>query len=148
MYGTSHRYGARRASSSGRASFITTDGALANKWCDARYCGSLFNSLFAYHLLALAYGSLLLAAVLGKSIWQRVLSGAPLRFVELVSYSIYIWHWPLYQHVIVRLVGRFHSDALRALAFFALVVLVVIPVGYLSYQLTERPFIRFRMAAR
>lgn len=109
--------------------------------------GTLFNSLFAYHLLALAYGCLLLAAVLGKSFWRLVLSSAPLRFVGLISYSIYIWHWPLYQHVIVPLVGHVHSDALRALAFFALVLLVVIPVGYLSYQFTERPFIRFRMAA-
>jgi peptidoglycan/LPS O-acetylase OafA/YrhL len=108
--------------------------------------GPLFNSLFAFYLLALAYGCLLLSAVLGNWLWQRVLASKPMRFVGLISYSLYIWHWPLYQHVIAPIAGRFHGDALKMLAFVALIPLIVFPVGYLSYQFVERPFIRFRLA--
>jgi peptidoglycan/LPS O-acetylase OafA/YrhL len=103
-------------------------------------------AFLAYPLLAVAYTALLLAALCGKSWWQRILSSAPARFVGLISYSLYIWHWPIYQHVILRLAGRMHGDVLKTLVFVALVFLVVLPVSYLSYQFVERPFIRFRLA--
>ena len=108
--------------------------------------GPLFNSLFAFSLLALAYGCLLLSALLGNWPWQRMLASKPMRFVGLISYSLYIWHWPLYQHVIAPIAGRFHGDALKMLVFLTLTLLIAFPVGYLSYQFVERPFIRFRLA--
>lgn len=57
----------------------------------------------------------------------RVLSLAPVVFIGKISYSLYLWHWPLF--VITR-----KTDALPLSAVFALALLL----GALSYWLIEQ----------
>src|SRR5574341_1192049 len=56
--------------------------------------------VFEYLVLGLGYGGILLGTVLGWDSWQRILSWPALRFIGLISYSLYIWNWPLYERVI------------------------------------------------
>lgn len=69
------------------------------------------------------------------SIVHRFLSIKPLQLVGLVSYSLYLWHWP----VIVLTMMYFVTDRLNMqLATFA--VLLSSLLGFVSWRYIEKPF--------
>jgi peptidoglycan/LPS O-acetylase OafA/YrhL len=66
----------------------------------------------------------------------RLLSIEPLRFIGRISYSVYLWHWPLIvfaNYVIIRPLSLFENLGLAALS---------ISLGYLSWRFVEQPFRR------
>ncbi len=87
----------------------------------------------------IAYCLLLLAVVLGPGL-SRLFSLAPLRWTGTISYSLYIWHWPL----LYAARGQFNSFVHLAIAMSLLVFLI----AAISYWLIERPFLRWRRVAR
>ena len=62
----------------------------------------------------------------------RLLASPPLRFVGLISYSLYLWHWPL---IVFFRVFREPSNVERV----ALVVVCIL-VATISWRFVERPF--------
>jgi peptidoglycan/LPS O-acetylase OafA/YrhL len=85
--------------------------------------------------------ALLIAA--GPATWfnRYVLSNRVFVFVGLISYPLYLWHWPLL--TFVRLAGKgASSGTVRALVLLASVVL-----SWLTYRLVETP-IRFGAKAK
>ena len=64
----------------------------------------------------------------------KLLSGTALVFVGLISYSLYLWHWPLF--VFAKLAS---STPLSTLATVGLCV-VAFMFAYLSYRFIEVPF--------
>jgi peptidoglycan/LPS O-acetylase OafA/YrhL len=71
----------------------------------------------------------------------RALSWAPLRWIGRISYSVYLWHWPII--ALYRIETGVALDGLET----ALLVLASIAAGALSYYAVERPFMRrFREA--
>lgn len=68
----------------------------------------------------------------------QLLSIAPLQKAGLISYGVYLWHWPLivfYRHLALEQPGLAPAVAL---------FLVVVAISYLSYRFIERPIIRSR----
>ncbi|HEX6312652.1 MAG TPA: acyltransferase family protein [Acidimicrobiia bacterium] len=64
----------------------------------------------------------------------RVLGNAPMRWIGIRSYGIYLWHWPVYQ------VTRPELDVpLRGYALFAVRVAITVTLAALSYRLVEAP---------
>jgi peptidoglycan/LPS O-acetylase OafA/YrhL len=66
----------------------------------------------------------------------RLLSTEPLRFVGRISYSVYLWHWPLIvfaNYVIIRPLSLLENLGLAALS---------LGLGYLSWRFVEQPFRR------
>jgi len=67
---------------------------------------------------------------------NRTLSAKPLVFVGLISYSLYLWHWPLYvfaRYILLRAPTVWETAVLIATSF---------ALATLSWRYVERPFRR------
>lgn len=70
----------------------------------------------------------------GNTLTGRLLSLRPLVLVGLISYSLYLWHWPLFVFTGYYLIDPF-SPWQQVLLFVGACVL-----GWLSWRFVERPF--------
>lgn len=86
-------------------------------------------------LVGVGYGALVLAVVWGNAVIRWPFSVYPLRFIGLISFSLYLWHLPI-------LHGQLPDMATSPLWLRLVVILLV---SYLSYQLVERTFLRWRV---
>jgi peptidoglycan/LPS O-acetylase OafA/YrhL len=85
-------------------------------------------------LAGAAYSTLLLSSVWGRHPVRWFFETPPMRFIGLISYSLYLWHLPVIHVMIPFFAGV--PLALRAVC--------AVLVAYLSYQLVERPFLKRR----
>ncbi len=74
----------------------------------------------------------------GTSLVGRVLSWRPIVFIGLISYSLYLWHWPIlvFQNTNSVLMERNVGDKQAKIV----VVVVSILIAALSWRFIERPF--------
>jgi hypothetical protein len=73
---------------------------------------------------------------------ERLLRVRPFQLLGLISYSLYLWHWP-----IIFFYRSVHGAVLSP-GESAVLVLASLAAAWLSYTLVERPFLRrFRRAA-
>lgn len=87
-------------------------------------------------LLGLAVAVIITAAVQPRGIVRGALSLAPLRGLGIISYGVYLWHWPVY---LVLTPERTGWDGYPLLA---LRVILTLAISIASYYLLERPFRR------
>lgn len=87
-------------------------------------------------LPALGTAGLLHAGTSGDSITQRLLRFRPLVWVGLISYSLYLWHWPIIVY------AKFWNglEPLGGIRWILLGLAMVF--GTLSYRFVEQPFRR------
>jgi peptidoglycan/LPS O-acetylase OafA/YrhL len=119
----------------GVAAFLTV--ALLSSW--VLVDGERAPGLFTGGLFVHSAGCAVLIALCVQAPWSRVagvLACRPLRGVGLISYSLYLWHWP----VIVLLS---QSTGLTSWSLTAVVVLVSSVLAVLSKVLVEDP-VRYR----
>jgi peptidoglycan/LPS O-acetylase OafA/YrhL len=79
----------------------------------------------------------------GTSLVGRLLSLRPVVFIGLISYSLYLWHWPVlvFQNI-GGMVAQLPPDSRTLkLAMFA----ISIALGYLSWKWVETPFRKGRL---
>jgi hypothetical protein len=108
----------------------------------------IVGSVFLIHATMPFPGLLALPAVTGacliilagradESIVGRLLSLRPVTFIGAISYSLYLWHWPIncFQHNY-----GFMGSGLSSGANKILIVAVSIAVAALSWKLIEQPF--------
>jgi peptidoglycan/LPS O-acetylase OafA/YrhL len=86
-------------------------------------------------LFGTLWASFLLCQLNGHGLVRRILSSAPLRFIGIVSFSLYLWHQPVIGFMFREHVG---SPSLQG----ALALCVALAVAALSYLVIERPFLR------
>lgn len=72
----------------------------------------------------------------GSTIVGRLLSMAPMRGIGLISYSLYLWHWPVLVFV------RYVSLGEPSSADMLLAAAASVALAYLSWHFVERPFRR------
>lgn len=104
-------------------------------WCRLR--GIPFEATITrtwYLFFGITWSALLLALLHGHSGWKRVFAWRPLRWVGLVSFSLYLWHMP----VLYALMGAGVTGRLPLLAPL-LVLSAALAVSALSWWLFERP---------
>jgi peptidoglycan/LPS O-acetylase OafA/YrhL len=92
------------------------------------------------------------AGISGKSIVYSILSWRPLVFTGLISYSLYLWHWPVITVYHMGIVtpsswfensngNRFQSSRIDHIAL----VIVSFVLAYLSWKFVELPFRKGRL---
>lgn len=79
---------------------------------------------------------LILTGIHSRPLCSRILGSAPLRAIGLISYSLYLWHWP----IIVFFRSRSLGPPLPAEQFQILALMLV--VSALSWRFIEQPFRR------
>lgn len=118
----------------------------ATGWAGLAAIGASVFSLTAAHPLT----EITLLPVLGTaalisakgSLANRMLGAGPIRFVGLISYSWYLWHWPILAFLRIVAVGTPPTSA-RVVAVILSFVLAV-----LTWQFIEKPFRRVRLKPR
>lgn len=71
-----------------------------------------------------------------------VLGAAPLRFIGLISYSLYLWHWPIFAFVRYAYIDPI-TPVIATVA-----VAASVGAAYLSWRYVERPFRHLNSRAR
>lgn len=93
-------------------------------------------------LAGLPYAALTLGVLWAPRWLRAIFELGPLRFIGLISYSLYLWHLPILLFA-TRYALELPADF--RIGFEILVGFVVaVPVAYLSYQFVERPFLARR----
>ena len=84
--------------------------------------------------VALAVAVVVAHAVLVPSGWSaRALAVRPLRVLGLISYGVYLWHWPVF------IAANADRTGLEGLSLFAARCGITLTLATLSYVLVERP---------
>lgn len=103
--------------------------------------------LQAWHLFsALVVGALLVALACRPRIFSTVLSAAPLRAVGELSYSFYLWHYPVL--VLMRAAPGSGSGPADFVGFVVPGLIASIAVATASWWLVERPAQAWSVRAR
>jgi peptidoglycan/LPS O-acetylase OafA/YrhL len=85
----------------------------------------------------LGAAAIIAAGQAGPSLAGRLLSTKPMVFIGLISYSLYLWHWPIivFQGIGHILVG---TGSVRSIQVVGVIASLI--AGYLSWRWIELPF--------
>ncbi|MBO0778916.1 MAG: acyltransferase [Ktedonobacteraceae bacterium] len=92
---------------------------------------------------SLGFGLCILALLYGPRYLKRLLDGPAIRWMGLISYSLYIWHVPVLDFVREKVLPVLPHYAMLAYALYWLcAVLVALPFCYLVYRFVEKPWMQ------
>jgi peptidoglycan/LPS O-acetylase OafA/YrhL len=88
-------------------------------------------------LPCLGAGLIIWGGETGSSLVGKMLSLRPVVFVGLISYSLYLWHWPL---IVFQSMGIIYGNGASRKTSTAVILLLSIVLAILSWRFVERPF--------
>jgi hypothetical protein len=91
---------------------------------------------FAALLPCIGAGLIIFAGTDGQPLTNRLLATAPFVFVGQISYSLYLWHWPLY------VFARYYSGHNPGLSETLALIAAAFTFAMISWRYIEQPFRR------
>jgi peptidoglycan/LPS O-acetylase OafA/YrhL len=85
-----------------------------------------------------AAAAIILSGETGNTLTSRFLSRRPLVFVGLISYSLYLWHWPVLVFSRIAVFKKF--DVPATLGNRLLLAIISIAIAAVSWRFIETPF--------
>ncbi len=83
------------------------------------------------------------AGISGTNFVSKILSSKPFTGIGKISYSLYLWHWPL-----IVILNATHPRILKSVIGQITLIFVAITLSVLSYKLIEQPFRRIPIPSR
>ncbi|MCG8700270.1 MAG: acyltransferase, partial [Bacteroidales bacterium] len=97
---------------------------------------------------AVFFSCLIILVMTGKGILHRIFIFSPLRFLGLISYGLYVYHYPvkvLMESTLTRWFAGIDMHEKLALFLIATIELAgAIIVSYVSFRLLEKPFLKLK----
>ncbi len=126
------------------AIYLTNRDVRSNEWLSIFGLSLIFYSIFAfdggtpfpsiYALIPVTGVALLILFCGHKTITSRLLSLPPMVFIGLISYSVYLWHQPLFAF------ARLRSIDEPSPLLYGILVIASLALGFFSWRFIERPF--------
>lgn len=90
---------------------------------------------------SVGFGLCILVLLHGPGSFRHLLDGPKMRWVGMISYSLYIWHIPIFSFLRVRILPLLPHQPMLVYALYWLVAaLIIFPFCYLVYRFVERPW--------
>ena len=86
----------------------------------------------------MATAALIWANASGKTLANHTLSFKPIVWIGLISYSLYLWHWP------INVLGSWIFYGEESIAYYIFILIAPFFLAYLSYRFIETPIRRNR----
>lgn len=107
---------------------------------------SIFQHTFAYFLFAAVIFPVIIIWILHAPLLNKIASHPALELLGALSYSIYLWHFPIQQVITLLPITTGISIDFTTTWFFFAYIAILISVSFVSYKLIEQPARRYLLA--
>lgn len=92
--------------------------------------------------LSLGFGSILIAVLFGSKGLKSLFEWSPLRWIGLISYSLYIWHLPFIYLYMYQVLPHLHNlrPSINVALYWLWVLFTAIPFSLLFFLAIEKPW--------